>query len=182
MQTAQKPPPSLALVLVNHVSAMVTCWKQAFQAFPEVRILHGDILAVAENALVSPANSYGFMDGGIDQHYLDFFGLDLQRTVQHAIARRCDGYLPVGDSLIVVTSHPRIPYLIVAPTMTIPEPVHPSHSYRALSAALRFAQQQRDRIQQVFCPGLGTGVGQVPYAAAAYEMAAAYRDWKAHEV
>lgn len=131
----------IELVLVDVVPDLVACWMQAFQACPEVTILHDHILAVAENALVSPANSYGFMDGGIDQQYLDYFGLELQTRVMQAIARRREGYLPVGASLIVATGHARIPYLIVAPTMTIPEPVHPSHSYRALAAALRMAQQ-----------------------------------------
>lgn len=169
---------NIELVLVDVVPDLVACWKQAFQPFPEVAILHDHILTVAENALVSPSNSYGFMDGGIDQQYLDYFGLELQTRVMQAIARRREGYLPVGASLIVATSHAHIPYLIVAPTMTIPEPVDPSHSYRALAAALRVAQQHPS-MQRVFCPGLGTGVGQVPYESAAQEMAAAYCDWKA---
>jgi len=180
MNTQQKTTPLIGLVLVDHMPDLVACWQQAFAAFPEVRISQGNILAVAENALVSPANSYGFMDGGIDQQYIDFFGPDLQAGVTNAIARRREGYLPVGASLIVATGHQRIPYLIVAPTMTIPEPVPASHSYRALLAALRAAQQQHAVIRQVFCPGLGTGTGRVPVEAAADEMAAAYRDWKAH--
>jgi hypothetical protein len=54
-----------------------------------------------------------------------------------AIARRPEGHLPVGASLVVRTGHPRIPYLIVAPTMVLPEAVSADHCYRAMRAVLR---------------------------------------------
>lgn len=50
---------------------------------------------MAEHCVVSPANSYGFMDGGIDAAYRSFFGLQIERTVQEAVARRPEGRLPV---------------------------------------------------------------------------------------
>lgn len=37
--------------------------RRAFAGVDDVACEDGDILAVARNALVSPANSYGFMDG-----------------------------------------------------------------------------------------------------------------------
>ncbi|MCP4502544.1 MAG: hypothetical protein GY822_21550 [Deltaproteobacteria bacterium] len=40
--------------------------------------------------LVSPANSFGFMDGGIDQVYIQRFGSALQTKVQQeSAARKC---------------------------------------------------------------------------------------------
>src|SRR5688572_12361259 len=91
---------------VNVANALAS----AFQEFPEVTVRHGDILAIAEHCVVSPANSYGFMDGGIDAAYRAFFGREIERKVQDAIGRRPEGHLPVGSSLVVRTGHTRIPF------------------------------------------------------------------------
>jgi O-acetyl-ADP-ribose deacetylase (regulator of RNase III) len=167
------------LHLVDLDPALVAAWAEAFRPFPEVTDRRADLVAVAENAVVSPANGYGFMDGGIDRTYLDFFGGDLQVRVQNVIARRPEGYLPVGASLVVRTGHARIPYLVLAPTMVLPEAVDASHSCRALRAVLRLAGRDPEVGRAVFCPGLGTGVGGVDPGTAAVQMARAYGDWRA---
>lgn len=86
-------------------------------------VQQGELLSLAENTVVSPANSSGFMDGGIDRAFVAFFGSQLQERVQDTIIRRPEGHLPVGASVVVRTGHARIPYLIVAPTMLGPEAV-----------------------------------------------------------
>lgn len=167
----------MRLHLLDTEAELVRCWSEAFAAFPEVEVLRGDILHSARDTLVSPANGYGYMDGGIDRLYVEHFGPGLQRKVSEAIAKRSEGYLPVGASLLVNTGDARIPHLIVAPTMLLPEPVPAAHAFRALVAVLRIARQNAGRIQDVYCPGLTTGVGAVPFGEAAGEMAAAYRKW-----
>jgi O-acetyl-ADP-ribose deacetylase (regulator of RNase III) len=127
-------------------------------------------------ALVSPANSYGHMDGGIDASYVEFFGARLQLAVYEAIGTRPRGQLPVGSAALVRTGHRRIPFLIVAPTMEIPGPVTVDHAYRALRAVLRLAMKHPTLISDVFCPGLATGIGEVAPCAAATAMAEVYRD------
>ena len=164
------------LHLVDSNGRVVNAWAEAFSAFPEVTIQQGDLLAVARNSVVSPANSYGFMDGGIDAAYRAFFGPQLECEVQEAIARRPEGHLPVGASLVVRTGHQRVPYLVVAPTMTVPEQVVTKNCYRAMRAILRVATGEVG--QDIYCPGLATGVGMVPPENAAAMMAQAYRDWK----
>src|SRR5262249_59304991 len=108
------------LHLIDLNERLVEAWGVVFQQFPEVTIQQGDLLAVAENCVVSPANSYGFMDGGIDAAYRAFFGAQIETAVQDAIARRPEGHLPVGASLVVRTGHQRVPFMIVAPTITLP--------------------------------------------------------------
>src|SRR5687768_17246288 len=103
----------MRLYLVDINGHLVNAWAEAFAQFPEVSVQQGDLLAVAENCVVSPANSYGFMDGGIDAAYRAFFGPQIERTVQDAVTRRPEGHLPVGASLVVRTGHARIPFLIV---------------------------------------------------------------------
>jgi len=150
--------------------------RRAFAGASDVTCTTGDILAVARHALVSPANSYGFMDGGIDAAYSAFFGAQLQVAVQQAINRRPEGHLPVGASLAVRTGHARIPYLIVAPTMQFPEEVPSQNCYRAMRAILRLVKAEPELGREVFCPGLATGTGRVPAGEAAAEMFRAYAD------
>src|SRR5215831_12926516 len=114
----------MELFLVDTEPELVSCWNKEFSKFPEVKILCSDILSIAQNAIVSPANGYGYMDGGIDLLYLNYFGNQIQKTVLDTIAPCPEGYLPVGTSLVVHTRDKRIPYLIVSPTMLIPGPVN----------------------------------------------------------
>jgi O-acetyl-ADP-ribose deacetylase (regulator of RNase III) len=150
---------------------------RAFALIPDVACAYGDILAVARNAIVLPANSYGFMDGGIDAEYAKFFGPAVQATVQETISRRPEGYLPVGASLLIRTGHQRIPFLIVAPTMHLPEEVLPKNCYRAMRAVFRVVDEC-DLAGDIFCPGLATGIGKVQPKEAAAEMFRAYDDWR----
>jgi O-acetyl-ADP-ribose deacetylase (regulator of RNase III) len=169
----------MRLFLVDADESVVAALRESFRSFSEVDVSAGDLLAVAQNTVVSPANAYGFMDGGIDAAYRRFFGDSIEGRVRDAIGRRPEGHLPVGASLIVPTGNARVPYLIVAPTMLGPEAVERQNCYRAMRAVLRVAAVREDIGRAVYCPGLGTGVGMVPPDEAAQEMAEAYRDWQA---
>lgn len=168
----------MKLHLVDINEAIVRAWRNSFHAFPEVDIQCADILSVAHHCIVSPANSHGFMDGGIDEQYRNFFGLHIERVVQDAILRREDGMLPVGASIVVNTGHSRIPFLIVAPTMEMPEAVPAINSARALRAVLRAVDLHSEIDGDVFCPGLATLTGRVAPDLAAQEMASAYGEWR----
>ena len=169
----------MELHLVDTNGALVASWKRHFSGLENVYIAEGDILAIAEDTIVSPANAYGFMDGSIDSLYLDFLGISVQNRLQDEIARRDypEGYLPVGKGLLIPTGHDRIPYLIAAPTMITPSAVSAIHSFQAMIAVLDTAYRNRKAVRKVFCPGLATGVGQVPPEEAAREMADAVRKW-----
>ena len=102
--------------LVGRNPELVSAWEREFEGFVGVHVVEGNILQLAENTIVSPANSYGIMDGGIDLVYTEYFGPRLQEEVQRAVGRRPEGYLPVGAAVLVKTGHQRIPYMISAPT------------------------------------------------------------------
>ena len=169
----------MELHLVDTNSELVASWKRCFDGMKNVHVIEDDILAVAENAIVSPANAYGFMDGSIDRIYLEFFGSSVENRLQDEIARRNypEGYLPIGKGLLVPTGHGRIPYLIAAPTMITPRAVSSAHSFQAMIAVLDTAYRNRKAVEKVFCPGLATGIGQVLPEEAAREMADAVRKW-----
>jgi O-acetyl-ADP-ribose deacetylase (regulator of RNase III) len=150
---------------------------RAFADRPDVRVRKDDILALARGAVVSPANGYGYMDGGRGSRLRR--GPALESRVLEAIDRAGGAPLPVGASLLVSTGHATIPWLIVAPTMILPEPVDPTHAYRAFRAVLRLAAREPERLATIFCPGLATGVGGVSPTEAATQMKRAFDDWVA---
>lgn len=168
----------MKLHLVDINPLVASALERAFESYPEVSVSCGDILAVADQCVVSPANGYGYMDGGVDAEYRVRFGGELESRVRDAISRRPEGYLPVGASLVVATGDSKIPFIIVAPTMIMPEAVDVIHSGRAMRAILRAQSMNSATLTRIFCPGLGTGVGEVSPEAAANSMATAYSEWK----
>ncbi|MFH7027510.1 MAG: macro domain-containing protein [Heteroscytonema crispum UTEX LB 1556] len=66
--------------------------------------------------MVSPANSFGMIDGGIDATIMRFFGHSLARVQRHILEDYL-GQQPVGTSMIVETSHHKHPFLAYTPTM-----------------------------------------------------------------
>ncbi len=150
----------------------------------------GSIFDLGCDAVVSPANSFGFMDGGIDRLYLERFGHETQDRVQALIQEDHFGELPVGAALIAETNDCEFPFLIVAPTMRVPmilgESIHPYLAARAtfllirhgtFSAGPHCGQPVREHVRTVALPGLGTGVGRVPPADCARQVRAAIEDW-----
>jgi O-acetyl-ADP-ribose deacetylase (regulator of RNase III) len=57
---------------------VVDALEQAFANAPEVLAPHGDIFEHMADVTVSPANSFGYMDGGIDLVYSNYFGWELE--------------------------------------------------------------------------------------------------------
>ncbi|MEE9491934.1 MAG: macro domain-containing protein [Gammaproteobacteria bacterium] len=168
----------MKLSLIDTSPEMITAWDRVFFDTPDVEILQGNILDFAEDTIVSPANSYGYMDGGIDKVYRDHFGIEIEKTVQNAIKKTGKQFLPVGSALIVKTHDARVPHMIIAPTMFLPEPVKPKNCFFAMSAILNIYTKHHTTIQNIYCPGLGTGIGQVEPLDSAKEMKAAYIQWQ----
>jgi hypothetical protein len=61
---------------------VVQSWKKHFKGMEDVSISNGDIFELKADAIVSPANSFGYMDGGIDLVYITRFGWELQTRLQ----------------------------------------------------------------------------------------------------
>ncbi|MFT5680023.1 MAG: O-acetyl-ADP-ribose deacetylase (regulator of RNase III) [Myxococcota bacterium] len=157
---------------------MVDAWRTQLGREDAFTISSGDIFAVSADAIVSPANSFGFMDGGIDRIYSEFFGWSLPARLQEHLWEHCGGELPIGNAVIVPTGHETIRWLICAPTMRVPGDVSQTvNAYLAFRAVLRAVDAFNaagDRIRSVLCPGLGTAVGRMPAARCAYQMHAAW--------
>jgi len=171
---------------------LVDAWAREFANVPSVATSCGDIFStkpglidakdpvdVQADAIVSPANSFGFMDGGIDAVYTYQFGEGLQQRLQEVIAAEHGGELPVGMAVIIPTMHKDIPWCISAPTMRVPRDVADTvNAYLAFRAALRAVLAHNASghppIKRVLCPGLGTAVGHMPVARCARQMRIAW--------
>jgi len=161
------------IVFCDTNSDVIEALQLKFNSVPQIGFNLGNLLESASNVVISPANSYGFMDGGIDMDYVSFFGDRLQQKVLERVRARPEGYLPVGASEIVITGHEKIPYLVLAPTMLHPEMIPAYNVFRAFRAALKCIQARKLPLP-AYSPGFGTGVGGVEPEEAAQLMFEAY--------
>ena len=164
----------MKIVLAAVEDDLADAWERHCGDLPDVFIHRGSILDLSVDAVVSPANSFGFMDGGIDHLYSHVFGWEVQDRLQELIRTRHHGELLVGAAEIVETGHPRISYVIAAPTMRVPmvltDTVNPYLAARAVLLLIRHGvvpsgalagEPVAAAVQSVAFPGLGTGVGRV---------------------
>ena len=154
-------------------------WERHFTGVPRVVPAVGDIFGAPVDAVVSPANSFGFMNGGIDRVYSERFGWHVQDRLREVIARDWDGELPIGLALVVETGATDVPYLVAAPTLRAPVSVAQTvNAYLSFRAVLRAVQRvnagRQGAIRAVACPGMGTGTGEMPAGVCAKQMRAAW--------
>jgi len=176
------------LTLCDFSEGLITEWKKSFKDFPEVEIRFGRFEDVDFDCVVSPANSFGLMDGGIDEAITMYYGQEMMDRVQNMIVNKYAGEQPVGTSEIILGKYDdegNPMYVAHTPTMIIPELIrHTDNIYMAMKAMLlaveNYNNQANDKskIRSVVCSGLGTGAGRVPFHKAARDMAKAYRVFK----
>ena len=164
--------PSLRISICDLNPLFVAEAHHLLMELPNVmEVAHRSVLDRPTAAVVSPANSFGFMDGGVDWAYLQFFGGQLQTRVQLVIRLQKFQELLVGDAIVVPTYHELIRFLIVAPTMRVPKIItDPADVMLATRAAVRMAWNFR--FDHIVMPGMGTGCGQVRPDIAARAMRA----------
>ena len=113
----------------SHVPELVLCaldeslaqaWHTVADAVGDpVRVHRGSVLDIAAQAVVSPANSYGWMRGGIDAVYAQAFP-GIEQQVRSIILAYHGGELPIGEAVVVPTGEAVPEWLISAPTMREP--------------------------------------------------------------
>jgi O-acetyl-ADP-ribose deacetylase (regulator of RNase III) len=173
------------IVLADIEGNLINAWNDIAPNNTNVTTYQGSIFEVECDALVSPANSFGFMDGSLDFAISEFFGWHVQDRLQEAIKSKHSGELLVGQVEIVSTDHTSIPYVISAPTMRVPLDVRgTANPYLAIRGVLLAVKNGvfkdgtpvKDRIKTVAFPGMGTGVGQITPAVFAKQMKQAVED------
>ncbi len=174
----------LRLVLCAVEDALAEAWEAAADGRREVYTHRGSTLDGPADAVVSPANSYGWMRGGIDSVYAHAFPA-IEQHVRSAVLAYHGGELPVGQAVIVPTDVAAPAWLISAPTMREPgerlpqDTVHPYLAARAVFRMWRDGRLEDDRpvrsvVSTIAMPGLGTGIGGVPPEVCARQVMAAW--------
>jgi O-acetyl-ADP-ribose deacetylase (regulator of RNase III) len=158
---------------------IVNSWKSVFHNCDNIEISCGNIFDLTADAIISPANSFGFMDGGIDLVYSEYFGWELEERLQNKIREMFYGEIPIGVATIIETNNKNIKYLISAPTMRVPAIVSNTvNAYLAFRASLieviKFNKNNEQKLLSILCPGLGTLTGNISPKKCAIQMKYAY--------
>lgn len=166
------------IILSDLNTTLIEAWKDCFKEHSDVTVIEGDITQIKCDAIVSPANSFGFMDGGVDYALSVRFGWDMETKLQQLIKALPEGELLIGQSILMDTGDPEIPFLISAPTMRILTNFNIDSSVNAYLAmkAILIRAKSDSRISSVAIPGLCTGVGRMQPTTAAVQMLTAYKE------
>lgn len=174
-------------------------FQKHFAKFPQVEVVFKSFEQTEFDCVVSAANSFGLMDGGVDQCITDYFGVQMMKRVQDAVISEYYGEQPVGTSMIIRGNADfkfgeggtllKNKYVAHTPTMRIPMNIHQTRNvYHAMKAMLIAIEKHnievdefkrhnlsdhKTRIDVVVCPGLGTNAGRVPAEEAAQMMSLA---------
>ncbi|MCQ6556819.1 macro domain-containing protein [Streptomyces sp. C10-9-1] len=171
---------ALRVVLTDVDEGVVEAWRAAFADTPGIEIRRGSILDEDVDAWVTPTNSRGRMDGGVDAVIKRYLGAGIQLRVQRAIRDRFGGSLPVGSAVCVPSGATLPRYLISTPTMVQSSQNVSATLNVALACAAAFQAVHRqnrktpDSIRSVALVGMGARTGRVPARACANLMWTGY--------
>lgn len=166
----------MILNLIDLNKGMIQAWQKWFKDVPNVNIIEGSIFDTHVDALVSPANSFGFMDGGLDLQISQNLGWSIQERLQRIIQFEYNGELLVGQSITVPTGNGYIPYVISAPTMRVPMELIDSINPYLAARAVFIEVRNNSALESVSISGLGTLTGGVSSEICAKQMKKAYDD------
>ena len=179
----------MQIYLLDINPEMTDAWNKYFKC-TGVNIVNKDFKTfITEHqdmeAIVSPANSFGLMDGGYDKAIIDYYGPQLMEHVQYAILNRWYGEQPVGTSMSIPIAN-RVyvkeiagkkdlfhPILIHTPTMRTPEVIEdPRIIYQCMRTTLLEAIYQE--VESIVIPAFGGCTGKVDHDTVANMMFLAY--------
>ncbi|MFG2291891.1 macro domain-containing protein [Streptomyces sp. NPDC048603] len=184
--TVDRVQPQLRVVLTDVNTRVVESWRAAFADTPEIEIRKGSILDQRVDAWVSPTNSRGRMDGGVDAAIKRHLGAGIQLRVQRAIRDRFAGSLPVGSAVCVPSGAVNPKFLISTPTMeTSSQNVSETLNVAlACAAAFQTIHRQNEEapgsIGSVALVGMGAQTGRVPARVCANLMWTGYTLFNDH--
>ena len=170
----------MKIIFRDRNQPVVDALKISFRGISDIEISQGDFFDIQANAVISPNNSFVFMNGGIDDV------IEKKLHVEHKFKQfliEDIGELLVGEAIIAKTNDPIYKYVVAAPTMRVPMNIQGTvNVYLAFKAALVelllnneiLEENKEEIVETVLCPGMGTGIGQLDPLIAAQQMREAY--------
>lgn len=172
--------PVSEITFVDLNESVIGALKDQFADVPEAKFAVGPFERVDFDYIVSPANSFGLMDGGFDAALTGRYGRQLQERVQTVIASQYAGEQPVGTAFVTplhenpAHTHSVGPFLVHAPTMRVPADIRgTANVYMAMKAILLAVKQHGGGFsvpKRLATPGLGTLTGRMTAESAAEQM------------
>jgi len=125
-----------------------------------ILIEKGDLTKISCDAIVNPANSFGYMGGGVAGAIKKVGGAIIEKE---AVSK---APIPVGKAIFTKSGSLPCKYVIHAPTMKEPASrISVENVKLATKAAFDLAYKLK--LKSIAIPGMGTGVGGVPTNSAA---------------
>lgn len=150
----------LEVAIVDINENLIALAKRDVPEMPSITWSAGDALAGIADAVVTPGNSFGFMDGGMDAAVVARFGAAVENMVRERIATYAFGEVLVGQAFMIPTGDQKIQNLIFAPTVRAPKPItHPADVLLATRAAVKIAVDAG--FKRVVMPCMGAGSGRL---------------------
>lgn len=163
----------LKIYLCDFSTSMCNAWRKSLKeadgyhdnievfegSFHDFMTTHPDI-----DGIVSPANSYGLMDGGYDKSIIEWFGTETMQAVQTAIIKEWFGEQPVGSCLVVPvpTNVAYGQFILHTPTMRVPSIIEdPEVVYHCTRSCVMAALKAE--FNSIVVPAFGSCCGKVPH-------------------
>ena len=134
-------------------------------------VVKGDLTQTKCDAIVNPANSFGFMGGGVAGVIKRVGGIEIEKE---AVSKA-----PIAVGKAVATTAGILPckFVIHAPTMKQPAMrIGIENVKLAIHAALKLGAELN--LKSIAIPGMGTGVGGVPIDDAAEVMVSIAKEFE----
>ena len=169
----------MKIYLLDKNQRMTEYWKIYFSNDKDVEIVCMDFFASMYShdveCIVSPANSFGLMDGGYDLAITNYFGSSLMKEVQKYIIENYNGEQPVGTAFIIDIPNKK-QKLIHTPTMRTPSAIRdPMVVYFAMRETLRIAK--KNNVESIVIPAFGGSCGELDYNIIAKMMKIAFDEY-----
>ena len=173
----------MKLLFISIDTKVIDALSEVFKDISNIKCIVGNILDLeyeSETMFMSPANSLGFLDGGLDAAYMKMFP-DIQKKVQDKI--RTLGkttalgryYLPIGSAIVVPVQNNCT--LVSAPTMFLPHDVSlTNNAYHAMMATF-MAFHKYGKCKYLIATGLCCGYGKMDPVVSAKQIRQAYDDF-----
>ena len=154
----------LKIYLLDRNPEMYAAWNNFFSGHDNVTVICSEFTQFMRSnkvdCVVSPANSYGIMDGGYDEAITAWFGESLMKKVQQYIIDNFYGEQPLCTSFIIDTDVQGVK-LIHTPTMRIPSMITDNRIVYHCTRSCLISALNSD-VKSVVVPAFGGLTGCVP--------------------
>ena len=144
----------MKIIIADHNKSTISSINECNPSF---EVEEGNPLAFDIDAVVSPANTMGIMNGGYDAVLRRYFGIAIEYTVQKYLEKL---KIDVGQAIAVKTGHPKVHWLIVTPTVSVTGEGLSGHESVSYACAYNSVKAAHERgVKYLGMTGLGSGVG-----------------------